>query len=199
MTSGYNIFRLSRRPLKCALRLALGDRLRHVPSLAVAALVAGALLVASPVVAAQKTAIFPFDIRDIGIEGDVFAKPEDEDLRRLKMVAEELRTLMVKDGKYEIVDLAPLAKEVDAASPYYKCDACEVPIAKQAGAELAVTGYAEKLSDALISLRLFAREAETGKLVKSMSAEIRGNTDELWMHGIRWLWRNRFNTETAKP
>ncbi len=150
-------------------------------------------------VAAQKAAVFPFDIRDIGIEGDVFAKPQDEDLRRMRLVTEELKTLMAKDGKYTIVDLAPLAKEVDAASPFFKCDACEVPLAKQAGADLAVTGYVEKLSDALISLRLFAREAESGKLVKQMSAEIRGNTDELWLHGIRYLWRNRFNVEATTP
>ncbi len=150
-------------------------------------------------VAAQKAAVFPFDIRDIGIEGDVFAKPQDEDLRRMRMVTEELKTLMAKDGKYTIVDLTPLAKEVDAASPFFKCDACEVPLAKQAGADLAVTGYVEKLSDALISLRLFAREAESGKLVKQMSAEIRGNTDELWLHGIRYLWRNRFNVEASSP
>ena len=56
----------------------------------------------------------------------------------------------------------------------------------------------DKLSDALISLQLFARDTTTGKLTKSMSAEIRGNTDELWLHGIRWLWKNRFNVEAVK-
>jgi Protein of unknown function (DUF2380) len=153
---------------------------------------------ASPAIAAPKAAIFPFDIRDVEQEGELIPKSKPEDARRMKLVADELATLMKKDGRYEVVDLTPLAKEVDAASPFSKCNGCEAPLAKQAGADLAVTGYVDKLSDALISLQLFARDAETGKLTKSMAAEIRGNTDELWLHGIRWLWKNRFNTE-AQP
>ncbi|MGQ0456582.1 MAG: DUF3280 domain-containing protein [Hyphomicrobium sp.] len=154
---------------------------------------------ATPAAAVQKAAIFPFDIRDVSQEGEIVPKLNPEDLRRLKLVADELRALMEKSGNYAIVDLTPLAKEVEAASPYNRCDGCEAPIAKQAGAEIAVTGYVDKLSDALISLQLFARDAETGKLTKSMSAEIRGNTDELWLHGLRWLWRNRFNAEAKSP
>lgn len=152
-----------------------------------------AILTATTASAAPKAAIFPFDIRDVEQEGELIPKLKDEDLRRMKLVADELATLMKSAGTYEVVDLAPLAKDVEAASPFSKCDGCEVAIAQKAGADLAVTGYVDKLSDALISLQLFARETSTGKLVKSMSAEIRGNTDELWLHGIRWLWKNRFN------
>lgn len=158
-----------------------------------------ALIGATAASAAEKVAVFPFDLRDISQEGEVVPRLNPEDVRRVKVVADELKSLMEKSGNYSIVDLSPLAKEVDAASPYNKCDACEVPIAKQAGANIAVTGFVDKLSDALISLQLFARDAETGKLTKSMSAEIRGNTDELWLHGIRWLWRNRFNAEAKAP
>ena len=150
---------------------------------------------ASPSAAAQKAAIFPFDLHDAEQDAEVVPEFKAEDLRRLKVVAEELKSLMEKSGKYEVVDLSPLAKEVDAASPYSKCNACEVPLAKQAGADLAITGYVDKVSDALISLQVFARDVNTGEMTKTMSAEIRGNTDELWLHGIRYLWRNRFNVE----
>ena len=50
---------------------------------------------------------------------------------------------MLKDGKYEVVDLTSQAKEIEAAAPFDKCDGCEVPIAKEAGADIAVTGYVE--------------------------------------------------------
>jgi hypothetical protein len=155
------------------------------------------LLLSGPAYASQKIAVFPFDIRDIGQEGEVVPTYQPEDIRRMKLVADELKTLLAKSGRYEVVDLSPLANEVEAASPFSKCDGCEAPLAKRAGADLAVTGHVEKVSDALISLQLFARDAETGKLTKSMSAEIRGNTDELWLHGIRWLWKNRFNVEAT--
>lgn len=159
------------------------------------ALMALPLALASPAFAVPKVAIFPFEIRDAALEGDPFAMPEEADIARLKLVAEELKALMLKSERYEIVDLTPLADDVDKASPYYKCDGCEVDVAKKAGADLAVTGFVDKVTDALMSLQVFERDVATGKMQKSMSAEIRGNTDELWLHGIRYLWRNRFNTE----
>ncbi|MEQ1653647.1 MAG: DUF3280 domain-containing protein [Hyphomicrobium sp.] len=143
-------------------------------------------------------AILPFDIRDAEIEGDVFAKPKDTDIARMRLVAAELKALMEKAGTYEVVDLSAYAADIDKASPFNKCDGCEVDIAKKAGADLAVTGFVDKLSDALISLQLFARDVATGEMKKTMSAEIRGNTDELWLHGIRYLWKNRFNVEAQK-
>lgn len=160
-----------------------------------------ALWMASPASAQTKTAVFPFDMHDLALDDDPFAKLKAGDVKRLVLVADELKALMAKDGAYQVIDLTPFAKEVDDASPYDKCDACEVPIAKKAGADLAVTGFVEKVSDALMSLRIFARDAETGKLVKSMSATVQGNTDELWLHGIRWLWKNRFNAQplNAQP
>lgn len=152
-------------------------------------------VVATPSLAATKAAVFPFDMHDVALDDDPFAKLKPDDVQRLKLVADELKALMANDGTYEVIDLSALAKEVDDASPYDKCNACEVPIAKKAGADLAVTGFVQKVSDALMSLRIFARDAETGKLVKSMSATVQGNTDELWLHGIRWLWKNRFNAK----
>lgn len=158
--------------------------------------VAAAILTV-PASAAQKVAIFPFDIHDISQDAEVVPQYQDDDLRRLKVVADELAALMAKSDKYQVIDTSAFGKQIEAAAPFNRCDGCEVAIAKEAGAELAVTGNAEKLSDALISLQVFVRDVASGKPVKSMSAEIRGNTDELWLHGIRWLWRNRFNADEA--
>ena len=156
------------------------------------------VIVASPAFAAPKVAILPFDIRDIEIEDDLFAKPKDYDVRRMKLVADELKTLMEKDGTYEVVDLTSMAAELEQAAPIYKCNGCELDLGKKAGADLVVTGFVDKLSDALISLQLFARDTHTGAPKKAMAAESRGNTDDLWLHGIRWLWKNRFNVEAEK-
>jgi hypothetical protein len=152
-------------------------------------------LIVTPAMATTKVAVFPFDFQDAQQVGQLFPETDENDVRRLKLIADELKSLMRKDPKHEVVDLAPLAKEVEAASPFNKCDACEVPIAKEAGADLAVTGYVDKLSNASISLRLVARDAHTGEVTKTMQALINGNNDDLWLHGIRYLWKNRFNVE----
>jgi hypothetical protein len=152
-------------------------------------------LIVTPAMATTKVAVFPFDFNDAQQAGQLFPETDENDIRRLKLIADELKSLMRKDPKYEVVDLTAQAKEVEAASPFNKCDACEVPIAKKAGADLAVTGYVDKLSNASISLRLVARDTHTGKLTKTMQALINGNTDDLWLHGVSYLWRNRFNVE----
>ena len=157
-----------------------------------------AVVPCAPAFAASKVAVFPFDMRDVEQEGEVVPQYKETDLARVRVIAEELRTLLQKDDRYELIDLKPLDSEVQMAAPFNNCDGCEVAIAQKAGADLAVTGFVDKWSDALISIQVFAREVSTGKLVKAMSAEVRGNTDELWLHGIRWLWRNRFNTEEKK-
>jgi hypothetical protein len=154
-----------------------------------------AVLIVTPAVSATKAAVFPFDIRDVSQEGELIPQLNAEDMRRLKLVADELKTLMQKDGKYEVIDLTSHAKEIEAAAPFDKCDGCEVPIAKEAGADLAVTGFVDKWSDALLSLSLVTRDTQTGKLTKTMQAQINGNNDDLWLHGVRYLWKNRFNAE----
>jgi hypothetical protein len=157
-----------------------------------------ASLMAAPAMAATKAAVFPFDIHDAQQDGEIVPQYNPEDLRRLKLIAEELKTLMQKDGKYAVVDLGPQVKEIEAAAPFQQCNGCEVPIAKEAGADIAVTGYVDKVSDALINLAIVARDTKTGELTKTMSASINGNTDDLWLHGVRYLWKNRFNVK-AQP
>jgi hypothetical protein len=154
-----------------------------------------AFLIVTPAVAATKVAVFPFDIHDVSQDAEMFPQIQPDDLKRLTLIADELKALMLKDGKYEVVDLTPQAKEIEASSPFQKCDGCEVPIAKEAGADIAVTGFIEKMSDALLSLQIIARDTKTGQLTKTMSAAINGNSDDLWLHGIRYLWKNRFNVE----
>lgn len=156
------------------------------------------LLIVSPAVAATKVAVFPFDFHDPQQDGELIPQNDPEDLRRLQLVADELKSLMKKDGKYEVVDLSSKAKEIETASPFIKCDGCEVPIAKEAGADLAVTGYVDKLSSAALTLQIIARDTKTGKPVKTMSATINGDNDDLWLHGVRYLWKNRFNAEAEQ-
>jgi hypothetical protein len=157
-----------------------------------------ALLIASPAFAATKAAVFPFDLHDIQQDGEMVPQNNPDDEKRLKLVADELKSLMQKDGKYEIVDLSGKEQEIQAAAPFQKCDGCEVPLAKETGADIAVTGYVDKLSDALLTLAIIVRDVHTGKLTKTMSAAINGDNDDLWLHGVRYLWKNRFNVEAPQ-
>lgn len=169
----------------------------HMPLPKRVLLILLACVAASPALAVTKAAVFPFDLHDAQQDGQIVPQYDADDLRRLKLIADELRSLIQKDGKYALVDLSSREKEIEAAAPFNQCNGCEVAIAKEAGADIAVTGYVDKVSGALINLAIVARDTKTGELTKTMSASINGNTDDLWLHGVRYLWRNRFNVEAT--
>jgi hypothetical protein len=49
----------------------------------------------------------------------------------------------------------------------------------------------QKVSNLILSLNIYLRDARTGRLVTSMSADFRGNTDESWQRTASYLLRNR--------
>jgi hypothetical protein len=148
--------------------------------------------------AGERAALFPFELIDTSHEGEL-SGPRTDETQRLVLVTEELRRLVAGDGRYEPVDLAALTSDIARAAPLYKCNGCEADLAKTAGAELAMTGTVQKVSNLILNLNIYVRETGTGKLVRAMSADIRGNTDESWLRGIRWLVKNRLFAKETTP
>jgi hypothetical protein len=151
-----------------------------------------ALLLASTIGASAgpKAAIFPFELNDVSLEGELGGRQPAE-TERLALVTQELRLLAARDGGYELVDLSGLAAEVEKAAPLHRCDGCEVEIARRAGADIAVTGTVRKVSNLILGITIQVRDVTSGRLIRAVQASIRGNTDESWVRGIRWLVANR--------
>jgi len=151
-----------------------------------------ALLLASPIAASAgpKAAIFPLELNDVSLEGELGGQQPAE-TARLALVTRELRQLAVRDGGYQLVDLSGLAAELEKAAPLHRCGGCEVDIARRAGAEIAVTGTVRKVSNLILGFTIQVRDVTSGRLIRAVQADIRGNTDESWVRGIRWLVANR--------
>lgn len=148
--------------------------------------------------AAPKLAIFPIDMSLPKSEEDFFrgvTGPSEEEQNRLTLAEAELRKLLAASGRYEIVDLAPLAAEITAAKPIYECNGCEVDIAGKAKADLVMTSVVEKISETHLSLTVAVVDVAKSRLVSNASVLIQGNTDESWLHGVRWLAKNRLLAE----
>lgn len=151
--------------------------------------------------AGQKLAIFPIDMSMPASEEDFFrgvTGPSPEEQARLDMAKSELQKLIAASGRYDIVDLAPLKDEIAAARPIYECNGCEVDIAAKAKADLVMTALIDKISETHLSLTVAVIDVAQSKLVSNSSVLIQGNTDEAWLHGVRWLVKNRLLAE-AKP
>lgn len=137
-----------------------------------------------------KAAVFDFELVDTSLEGEIRGVNPAE-TARLEMISELLRALLSRSGKYAVIPIAPAASEIEAAGYIRTCNGCEADIARQLGASVAITGHVQKVSNLILNINIYVRDSQSGELVKAMSADIRGNTDASWRHGLRWLVRHR--------
>ena len=136
--------------------------------------------------AATPTAIFPFEIYDTSGEA-----PQADRTERLKMATRVLSEVLAKTGRYAPVDLGPYSAEIAALAPRYRCGGCFLPIARKAGADLAVVGVVHKVSSLISAMDIWIFDVAGGKDVAHLSGQIRGDTAEAYAHGVRFLVRNR--------
>ena len=77
------------------------------------------------------------------------------------------------------------------ASNLQACGGCDIRLAEELGADLAMTGVVQKVSNLILNINIFLRDVHTGKLVAAASTDMRGNTDESWTRATSYLVRNR--------
>jgi hypothetical protein len=135
------------------------------------------------------TAVFDFEMIDTSLEGEVHGARRDEHIR-LNRVGDQLRKGLAESGKFTIVDIAPVEAEAHKNN-LQACGGCDVDLAQRLGADLSITGTVQKVSNLILNMNVYIRDVHTGKLVISMSADLRGNTDESWSRAANYLLRNR--------
>ena len=166
-----------RRPLMFGLCLAFSLLLHPVPlALATEAL---------------PLAVFDFELIDTSLEGETHGPRADEQAR-IGLISDQLRQMLSESGRYRIIDLTPVEDQIAAAGYLHGCNGCDTKIAGGLGAERAVTGTVQKVSNLILNINLYEREVASGKLLRAMSVDIRGNTDKSWSRGVSYLVRNRF-------
>ena len=160
------------------------------------AAVLGICVLAFPPVASEaageKTSVaaFDFELYDTSLEGELRGENEAEQ-RRLAAISDQFRRLLAQSARYDLVDIMPARREIAAAGMFRGCNGCAVKIARGLGAEVSMTGMVQKVSNLILNINIYVRDVRSGKLLQVMSADIRGNTDESWAHGVSWLVRNR--------
>jgi hypothetical protein len=180
---------------RTVLRLTLKFRvalpwMQAITIMRVAALVALMLLL--PVSAhaeAPKAAVFDFELLDTSLQGEMDG-PRGDEAQRLIRTTEQIRKGLADSGKFAILDIAPVNDAAHAAN-LQACGGCDVDLAQKLGADLAITGVVQKVSNLILSLNIYLRDTRSGRLVISMSADFRGNTDESWQRTASYLLRNR--------
>ncbi len=139
---------------------------------------------------AVRAAVFDFELIDTSLEGEMSGQREDEQ-RRLELISDQLRRQLSESGRYVVVDQTAAADTIAEAGYIHGCNGCEADIAHALGAKVAITGTVQKVSNLILNINIYLRDAESGESLGGMSADIRGNTDKSWSHGVSYLVRNR--------
>ena len=71
----------------------------------------------------------------------------------------------------------------------------ELDLARQLGAQQVAYGWVQKVSNLILNVNLVVEDAATGKTLRADSVDIRGNTDESWTRGLRYLLNERMFRE----
>ena len=140
--------------------------------------------------APPKAAVFDFELIDTSLEGEMMGSRPDEQAR-LGLISDLLREALTDSGRFEVVGVAPAAGQIRDAGYLHGCNGCDAVIARGLGADLAITGTVQKVSNLILNINIYVRDAASGKRLRAMSADIRGNTDKSWSRGLSYLVRNR--------
>ena len=117
----------------------------------------------------------------------VIAKYREEQARRLDSLDS---TLLRDSGRFSLVDITPIAREAQASN-LQACGGCDMHLAQRIGAELAITGTVQKVSNLILNMNIYVRAVSSGATTAAMSADMRGTTDQTWSRTLDWLVRNR--------
>jgi len=148
------------------------------------------LAIATPVRAdPPRLAVFDFELVDTSLQGEVNGPRADEH-DRLMRVGDQLRKELAKSGRFRLLDISTVNAAAHGSN-LQACGGCDVKYAQQLGADLAMTGVVQKVSNLMLNINIYLRDVHTGALVTSMSVDLRGNTDESWSRATSYLLRNR--------
>ena len=126
---------------------------------------------------------------DTSLEGETNGLRADEQ-RRLIHLSDQLRRRLKESGRFTLLDVTPVAGDAQASN-LQACGGCDTRLAKRIGAELAITGTVQKVSNLILNMNIYVRDASSEATIAAMSADMRGNTDETWSRTLDWLVRNR--------
>lgn len=124
---------------------------------------------------------------DFYLDNTSMAPTSDAEKLRTARISDALRDLLRRSGDYDVIDEKPAEQQLSNVLWIGNCNGCEQEVARMAGAQLVAYGWVQKVSDLILNLNIVIEDANTGNPVKRGSIDIRGNTDETWDRGVRYL------------
>ncbi len=132
-----------------------------------------------------KAAVFDFQLADLGAQG-----PTDADVARLGPLSDLLRAQLKDTRRYEVISTDPVKAEVAKGAELRKCGGCADDYARKLGADVAITGEIQKVSNLILNINVYVKDLKAGAPEKAYSVDIRGDNDASFDHGVKYLVKN---------
>jgi len=130
---------------------------------------------------------------DFALNNTSPAASTSDEMARLQRLDRQLR-----DGlrsRFTLVDMAPVQDKLARVDSIRGCNGCELDLARKVGAQQVAYGWVQKVSNLILNVNLVVEDVATGKTLCADSVDIRGNTDESWTRGLRYLLNERMFRE----
>ncbi|CAO4177986.1 DUF3280 domain-containing protein [Methylorubrum populi] len=118
-------------------------------------------------------------------------EPSEAEHERLKRTSDTLRALLTESGRYTVISTEPVRAEVAESADLRACNGCAEDFARRLGAGAAITGEVQKVSNLILNINVYVKPLADGAAEQAYSVDLRGNTDESFDRGIRYLVKNR--------
>jgi hypothetical protein len=106
---------------------------------------------------------------------------------------DDMRALSSEQARQEVdrrraLIAVELAKELERRGMYrVACNGCDLETGKVLAAERVGLCWVQKVSNLILNINIEVRSVATGETLYVSSVDIRGNTDEAWLRGVRRL------------
>lgn len=127
---------------------------------------------------------------DTSTEGAYFGE-RPEELARIVLLENTVRARFEEEG-FHLADLGPIREDLDRIVNPAKCYGCDLRMAAELGTTYVLVGEVQKVSNLILSMNLVMKDVKSGAMVRGQSVDIRSNTDDSWLRGIRYILKNNF-------
>lgn len=139
--------------------------------------------------ALKKIAVLDFALADTSMEGQMEGQsPADQ--RRLALIERQVRRTLAESGRYVVLKTRPhrtLIERLRHQQDFFDCHGCDLDVGRALGADLVMVGWVQKVSNLVLYLNIVMRDVHTGRLVRSGSIELKGNSDVVWSNGAAYV------------
>jgi Protein of unknown function (DUF2380) len=149
----------------------------------------------------KKIAILDFALADTSMEGQMEGQNR-ADQRRLALVERQVRRTLAESGRYVVMNTRPqraLIEKLRYQQDFFDCHGCELNVGKALGADLVLVGWVQKVSNLVLYLNIVVRDVHTGRLVRSGSIELKGNSDAVWSNGAAYVLKHDILAKPPAP